>query len=272
MSQPKQTRQGSEESSIPAGNIKPPKRDLRRLVADSVLTGLCPLIPIPLLDDFARDLLRKRLVTHLATASGTSMADAEAKILACGYQPVTTGGCARGCLRMALFRPIVFLVTVIFRKITRKILFFLTVKDTIDTFSQTFHEAYLLRHALSLGILREPTLAGTAPTQIDPRLLEVRGAVEAVVRNTDTRPVTNLARSVFAGSRRLATRTAKAMARVLRRRREIGEDEITERLEYEGEAGLGGLIDELTRDLESQGGYLENLETTLEIGLGLREK
>ncbi len=274
MSSPDQTTQGSEDLSAPTGGASPrsePKRDLRRLVADSVLTGLCPVIPVPLLDDFARDLLRKRLVTRLAAESATTMADGEAKILACGYQPPGTAGCTRGCLRMVLIQPIIFLITVIFRKITRKILFFLTIKDAVDTFSRTFHEAYLLRHALGLGILGEPALAGKGPTQVDPRLLEVRGAVEAVVRSTDTRPVRNLARSVFAGSRRLAVHTARRMTRVLRRRRQDGEAVITEGLTREAEAGFGGLIDELTRDLESQGGYLEQLEGALETALGLRE-
>ncbi len=268
MSASDQTTQGSQDLSTPTQ--APPKRELRRLVADSVLTGLCPLIPVPLLDDFARDLLRKRLVSRLAMESGTPVADGEAKILACGYQPPGVDGCARGCMRMALLRPIIFLITLIFRKITRKILFFLTIKDAVETFSRTFHEAYLLRHALALGILREPVLAGNGPTQVDPRLLEVRGAVEAVVRSTDTRPVTSVARSVFAGSRRLAIHTAKRMTRVLRRRRQDGEAEISERLEREAEADLGGLIDELTRDLESQGGYLEQLEQALETRLGLQ--
>ncbi len=271
MSPPSQSTGRTGDSSPPSG----PPPGLRQLVSDGVLTGLCPLIPIPLLDDFARDLLRKRLVARLATESGTAMAGAEAKILACGYQPPDAAGCARGCLRMALLRPIVFLITLIFRRITRKVLFFLTLKDAVDTFSETFHEAYLLRHVLALGILREPALAGaepsagTEPARVDPRLLEVRSAIEAVVRSTDTRPVTTLARSAFAGSRRLAVRTARRMTRVLRRRRQVGEDEITERLEREGEAGFGGLIDELTRDLEGQGGYLEQLETALDQRLGL---
>ncbi len=241
---------------------------LRRLVADSVLTGLCPLIPVPLLDDFARDLLRKRLVARLAAAAGSTIADADAKILACGYQPPDPGGCARGCLRTAVVQPIVFLANVIFRKIMRKILFFLTLRDMVDTFSQTFHQAYLTRHALTLGLLREPAPA-TTPRRVDPRLLDIRGAVEDVVRSTDTRPVTTLARSVFAGSRRLAARTAQRMARVLRRRQGGGEVDLTERLEREAEADLGGLIDELTRDLESRGGYLEQLEATFEARLGL---
>ncbi len=286
------------------GTELPPSRDLRRLVADSVLTGLCPLIPVPLLDDWARDLLRKRLVARLAAVAGAALADGDATILACGYRPPSLGGCAAGCLRSLLVQPIVFLVNLIFRKLMRKVFFFLTVKDAVDTFSQTFHEAYLLRHALALGLLREPVFATVAPEPatvapdpaavapdpaatapeppepprrpnapspdpIDPRLLEIRSAVEAVVRHTDTRPVTNMARSVFAGSRRLAVATARRMARVLRRRRRSGEAELTTRLEREGEAGLGRLIDELTADLERRGGYLEGLEAALEARLGL---
>ncbi len=272
MSSPDQTSPGSGDPSPAAGTAPPqapPKRELRRLVADSVLTGLCPLIPVPLLDDFARDLLRKRVVTRLAAESATVMADSEARILACGYQPPSAGGCARGCLRMALIQPIFFVINLLFRKVMRKIFFFLTIKDAVDTFSHTFHEAYLLRHTLSLGILKEPALTGTGPVVVDPRLLEVRGAVEAVVRDTDTGPVRNLASSAFAGSRRLALGTARRMTRVLRRRRRDAEAEITEGLEREAEAGFGALIDELTRDLESQGGYLEQLETALEQRLGL---
>ncbi len=246
------------------------------------MTGLCPLIPIPLLDDWTRDLLRRRLVARLAASAGTDLSGGDAGILACGYRPPDAAGCAGGCLRALLVRPVVFLANLVFRKLMRKVLFFLTIKDAVDTFSETFHEAYLLRHALVLGVLREPILVAAdrvaadrvaadrvAPDRVDPRVLELRAAVEAVVRATDTRPVTTLARSVFAGSRRLAVATAKRMTRVLRRRRGAGEVELTRRLEREGEAGLGALIDELTRDLERRGGYLEQLETNLERRLGL---
>ncbi len=239
---------------------------LRRLVTDSVLTGLCPLIPVPLLDDYARDLLRQGTVKRLAAMAGTPLPDAEAKILACGYRP-SDGGCARGCLRAALVRPVVFLATLVFKKVVRKVLFFLTLKDVAVTFSQSFHEAYLLRHAFDLGALREPVVVGEARGVPDPRVLEVRAAVEAVIRNADTRQVTQLARSVFAGSGRLAAAAARRMTRVLRRRRGAGADEITERLEREGEAGLAALIDELTRDLEAKGGYLERLKAELETRL-----
>lgn len=245
--------------------------DLRSLVAYSLFSGLCPLIPIPILDDWARDLLRRRLVARLATASGTALAETTVKILACGYRPPGAGGCARGCLRTLVLRPVVFLAELVFRKLVRKVLFFLTVKDAVDTFSETFHEAYLVRHALRLGAVPADVDApggdAAAPPAPDPRLLAVRRAVETVYRGTDTRPVTSLARSLFRGSWRLLMRTAREMTRLLRRRRRGDEGQISERLASEGEARLGSLIDELTADLEQQGGYLTGLEAALAAAL-----
>ena len=238
-------------------------RDLRKLVSYSLLTGLCPLIPIPVLDDWVRDLLRRRLAADLVADAGADLGDFQVKVLACGYVPPTAGGCALGCLRWLLVKPLMFLVTVIFRKVMRKILFFLTIKDAVATFSRTFHEAYLLRHALGMGVLAEvPRTVPPAP--IDPRLLAVRAAVETVSAATDTRPVTNLARSIFTGSRRLLMHTARVMTRLVRRGRRDDEERLGERLEREGEERLGSLIDGLTADLEQQGGYLEMLETRLE--------
>ena len=246
-----------------ASELQTPNKDLRQIVSDSLLTGLCALIPVPLVDDWARDLLRRRLAARLASDAAATLNDFQIKVLACGYDPATVDGCARGCLRLALVKPIVFLVTVILRKLMRKILFFLTLKDAVETFSGTFHEAYLLRHALRLGLLAEVTPA-VPPAPVDPRLLAVRAAVEQVSRSTDTRPVTHLAGAVFSGSRRLLTRTARVMARLVRRGRRGDEGRLSDLLEQEGEARLGGLIDELTADLERQGGYLETLERRLE--------
>lgn len=243
--------------------------DLRSLVAYSLFSGLCPLIPVPILDDWARDLLRRRLVARLAAASGTALSESDVKLLACGYSPPTASGCAAGCLKAAVVRPLVFLSQLVVRKLVRKVLFFLMIKDAVDTFSETFHQAYLVRHALRLGAV-PPTHppatppGGAIPPGPDPRLLAVREAVEIVYRTADTGPVTSLAGSLFRGSWRLLMATARRMTRMLRRRRRDGEQSISERLASEGEARLGSLIDELTADLEQQGGYLRGLEAKLE--------
>ncbi|MEM7581834.1 MAG: hypothetical protein AAF560_00515 [Acidobacteriota bacterium] len=274
-----------------SGTAAPPSdptagSDLRQIVSYSLASGLCPLIPIPLLDDWARDLLRHRLVAQLALAAEQPLASDAAKLLACGYNPPTASGCAIGCLRTLVIKPIVFIATVIVRKLVRKILFFLTIKDTVDTFSQTFHEAYLVRHALRVNALRggTPTTIilpdGSAPStpanpgspgpaHRDPQLLAVRQAVEEVYRNADTGTVSSLARSLFKSSRRSIKQAVRHMTKLVSRRGKTADAQLSDQLENEGEVHLRELIDELTEDLESQATYLRQLEQRLEQRLGL---
>lgn len=245
------------------------QRGLRQIVTYSLLSGLCPLIPIPLLDDWARDILRQRLVALLAASAGVALGGEQTKWLACGHDPAADG-CRSGCLKALILRPILFLAHLVFRKVMRKVLFFLTLKDTVDTFSETFHEAYLLRHAFRLGIFPAgPPPEGVKPTAPDPRLLAVREAVVGVYRSADTRPVTSLTRTLFKSSWRGLVATARQMTAVLRRARRDGPQQVTERLRSEGEKGLSDLIDELTEDLEHQDNYLEQLSARLEEQLAL---
>ncbi len=243
-----------------------PPKELRQIVSYSLLSGLCPLIPIPLLDDWARDLLRRRLVVQLAMGTGVNLDDDEIKTLANGYHPTRPGGCLLGCL---VLRPLLFLSQLIFRKLMRKILFFLTLRDTVSTFSDTFHEGYLVRYALDRGALASiVTTPATAPSNrsrsLAPQVLAVRRAIENSVRAADTRPVTSLVRSLFKGSWRGLLMTARRMTRVLRKSRKEGEAQLSDRLQQEGEERLGSLIDELTADLAHQDSYLKHLESELD--------
>ena len=259
------------ECNLPRAPTLPPQHDLRIIVSYSLLSGLCPLIPIPFLDDWARDLLRSRLASKLAASCRATVTEAQAKVLATGIQPTTARGCAGGCLKTLIVRPFMFVTTVIFRKVMRKILFFLTVKDTVDTFSQTFHENFMLRRAFELGLFDEAHSEKTA--EIDPALasrhLEVRRTIERVYRSADTRPVTSLVRSLFKSSRRTLAKTARRMTGILRRGRRDSERQISRSLEHQGEESLGNLIDDLTRGLETREGYLETLSTRLESELAL---
>jgi len=248
-------------SPLPAAKEKP---GLRRLVFHSLLIGLCPLIPIPLLDDWARDLLKKRLVAEIVRRHGGGLADPELQLLACGHHPATLGGCVRGCFGVALIKTLTVVAAKILKKIFRKILIFLTIKECVDGFSRTFHEAYLVRHALDLGRLPAPV----------PGVLEVRQAIEATVDAIDPRPIEQLVRHAFAGSWKLLTRGARLLGRLLkplrrsgRQDRELLHGEL--RLDQEEEL-LGDLVDELTAELEHETGYLRQLEKLLENRLASR--
>lgn len=231
----------------------------RRVVFYSLLTSLCPLIPLPLLDDWARDLLRRRLAGELARERGQPLADGDVKILACGHHPLTLEGCLRGCV-VVIFTKVVLKIV---KKIFRKILFFLTIKDCVVTFSGTFHEAYLVRHALDLGVVP----ANGA--------LDVRRAIEAAVREPDHRPIERLARRTFRGSWGLLGRGARQLTRLFKGLRRSGredDDLLREELPLdEEERVLGGLVDELTEELGQETGYLRHLEALFEKHLAAAE-
>lgn len=244
---------------------------LRRLVGYSLVAGLSNLIPLPLLDDWTRDLLRQRQAMELARRYGVALTGAEGKALACGHRPATAGGCARGCLVGAVVKPVGFLFEVVFKKTVRKVLFFLTVKDVIDTFSRTLHEGYLLRHALELGVL--PAAAEAAPGPPRPQVLALRRAIEATCDEVDPRPIEKAAAASLRGSRRLLRRAGRAMSRQLKRfGRRPDEQAVYEQLERRGEEDLGGLIDEMTAGLEGQASYLEGLGWRLERRLAAPEE
>jgi hypothetical protein len=249
---------GEEIESRPEGSeaeSPPPAGGLRRVVLYSLLTGLCPLIPVPLLDDWVRDLLRRRLAGELAGRRGLALSGEEIKVLAYGYRPPSVEGCLRGCLTFAFVKPLVKIAVKILEKVFRKILVFLMVKESVDTFSQTFHEGYLTRHALASGAL------DGAPAPV----ARVRRAIEAAVAEQDHRPVERLARQTFRGSWRLMRQGGRRLgrlARALRRRRGPGEDDaLPGELDLSGEEQvLGGVVDELTQELETETGYLRRLE------------
>jgi hypothetical protein len=257
----------------PAEGASPPSAGLHRLVADSLLVGLTPLVPLPLLDDWIHDLLRKRGAMAIAATAGVELTDPEARALGVGVDSWTTGGCLQGCAVAAVTKPFHFLFKLLFRKVIHRILFFLLVKDCVDAFSRAFHESYLLRHALEAGHLRGVTGAGARPvplpTGVDPRVVAVRKAIEEACDGIDTRPVEKLARSAFAGSRRLLRGAGRAMARTLRRLRRRGSDEQTiyHNLERQGEAELGGLADRLTAAISGETAYLRRLEELYESRL-----
>jgi hypothetical protein len=202
---------------------------------------------------------------ELARSHGVGLDAVDGKALACGYEPLSTRGCVRGCLVAVIVKPTRFLFVKVFRKLLHKVLFFLTIKDAVDTVSESFHEGYLLRHALASGELRDP--GSPRPAAGAPRqdVIEVRRAIEAARDAVDHRPVEKAIAATLRGSRRLYRQTGRAFSRLVRSKRASGdEQEIYETVERESEERLGGLIDEMTADLERESSYLRRLEKIFE--------
>src|ERR1044071_4838646 len=139
------------------------------LVTHAVLTGLTPLIPVPLLDDLVKSYFRKRLVRSLAASAGRKLTDEELEALASEAE----GGCLRGCVVSVLVYPL--------KAVFRKIFYFLEWKRAVDLTSRTYHFGYLVGHALRRR--------GDAPSLLDAHgARAVQQAVEAVCRAAPLQP------------------------------------------------------------------------------------
>src|SRR5437763_14965254 len=81
----------------------------RSLVAHAVLAGLTPLIPVPVVDDLAKNYFRRRLVRRLAAAHGRGLSGEELSAL--------TKERGRGCVRGCLTAVVVYPLKAVFRKV-----------------------------------------------------------------------------------------------------------------------------------------------------------
>ena len=239
-------------------------QELHTLVGHALLTGLCPLIPIPFLDDWVRDVVRRRLIRQMVVRSDLDDLDpSRIKVLACGHDPFKPSGCVAGCFYTCIKLPAGIVFNLLFKKILRKIVFVLALKDCVDTFSATFHESFLVQHALDhTGACRY-----YLPPQGELGLaVELRRHIEAVRDEVDHRPVERWARQAFRGSRKLLKQTARTVAkhlRALRRDGSLSDDEIYDEMRRE-EGGLGSIVDELTEEIGSETSYLQDLRRRLD--------
>lgn len=247
---------------------------LRSLVTYSLFVGLCSLIPVPFLDDWASKVLRRRSVLHLCRAQGVPVSDEEVEILAHGDPRFELNGCLKGCFLGAFMRTFLYVLRKIFTKLFRTILFFLTLRDVLNSFSRSFHEGYLLRHGLSLGVLPQGT-ESAYPKPIEdnlrPEVMSLRQAIVTAYKASDHGPLTRVARTVLAGSRGMLRHLRGSLTGLLRRLRRRGASDaaVEAQIRQESEAKLGGLIDSLTREISKETGYLKLQRRTLEKALGL---
>jgi hypothetical protein len=170
----------------------------RGLVSYAVLTGLTPLIPVPVLDDVVKDYFRRRLVRALAASRGRPLGEEEVSALTEG----PGGGFLRGCVVTLLVYPL--------KKIFRKVFFFLEWKRAADLTSQTYHFGHLVGYAL------ERRAGG--PTLLDAHgAARVGRAIEAVCREAPIKPVERAVGGTFRQSRKALRAAAALLGQSLRR-------------------------------------------------------
>ena len=206
----------------------------RSIITHSVLTGLTPLIPVPVLDDLAKNYFRRRMVRALAASHGRDISAAEVEALTAERG----GGCLSGCLVQAVVYPL--------KKIFRKIFFFLEWKRAVDLTSQTYHHGYLFDYAMQKG-------AG-GPAVLDLRGVgDVRAAIEAACRESSIKPVEGAVRASFRQSRNVLRAAAGLLGQSLRRvRGSANREEVAraiEEVEPAEEREIEGVVTRLQKSI-----------------------
>ncbi len=153
----------------------------REILVHAVLAGLTPLIPVPFVDDWARNGIQTRMVRRIAKAHDAGLYDADARTL--GRETGRDESLLFSATKKLAFYPI--------KRIFRKALFVLVLRDIVDISSRTYHVGYLLDYAFG-----QAWLAKSPPDTL-------RSAVDEVCRQADTSPVHRAFMTVFEESRDL---------------------------------------------------------------------
>jgi hypothetical protein len=209
---------------------------LGRVAFHAVASGLTPLIPVPFLDDFALRQVRERMVRSMLQEHGLPTPAKAVGVLA-GVPRNTLGGRVVGLLKGVALFPV--------KKLFRKVFIVLWVKDCVDMASASLHQGYLLQHAIARGDLDARGLEGDAPAR-------VHAAIEAACKEVDSRPINQLLRRLFEGSRLLLAEATQAFLSPL-----LGQPRVPQQGET---AEVSSLADRLAAALWEQRGYFTALE------------
>ncbi|HUF79229.1 MAG TPA: hypothetical protein VMR44_09965 [Thermoanaerobaculia bacterium] len=210
----------------------------------SVVAGLCPLIPVPFLDDRALAAVRRAMVRELARQRGLAPTPLQVDYLAGTYRV------PRGCWER-VGRAVVALTLKLAGKLFRKIVFVFAIKEAVDTASRVFHEGYLLH------LLLDPAEPATEAPRDDGAAWRARWALDGAVSELDPRPVNQAIKRAFRGRRRALRQGARALGSAVREQGEAGAAAVPQ---AEEDRLLGGVSDRLAAELWAEQGYLAALE------------
>ena len=205
---------------------------LRIVASHSAVAGLCPLIPLPYVDDVLIHRITRRMFQALFAAHGLTLTPAGARALKAG-QPGWLRGAATS---MALF-PV--------KKLIRKVVYLLAIKDCGDVASMVFHDGWLIAH-----LLEHPP---HGETLTDPKVLRrVRKKMQQTYEDIDPAPLRRALTGIY--------RAAKVGAEYAAQRLRGGEPDI------DGAEALGARMREAAM---GQWKYIHSLEQRFRERMGV---
>lgn len=182
--------------------------------ADATLAGLSVLIPVPFVDDAFEAFFRKRIPGAVARSRGTTLSGEVRAVL--DEEDAGRGGCAALPVR---------LVVGLLKRLSRKLLYFLTVKQAADRLSHYWYRAFLMDHMLAAGHLENPTSARVAHRAMEELLATTAGPFPQLARQ-----VVAQARNVWPALRRARRGEEADEVRQTRNQLERGWNDLAEHL------------------------------------------
>ena len=113
------------------------------IYADATFAGLSTLIPIIGVDWLFEQIFRRRMPQSIAEYRNH-------KLLPFAKDHLNKSDA--GCLKTLLMLPLILTIGLL-KKLSRKILYFLTIKEAIDQINYYWHRAFLIDYMLSVGHL-----------------------------------------------------------------------------------------------------------------------
>ena len=158
------------------------------LYADATFAGLAVLVPLPLLDWMLEQFFRRRMVPAIARRHGQVLPPPVRAELTTAER-----SCVASCVGLVVGATIGLV-----KRISRKLLYVLTIKDAANQLSFYWQRAYLIDHMIAAGHLESAASARFA-----------RLAMEQVLEQS-TSPLQGIAQQVIAGTRHIMPTLLKA--------------------------------------------------------------
>ncbi len=180
-------------------------RSTRIVATHAALAGLCPLIPVPFVDDLAIRRIVRRMYRSLFAAHGYTIPEGGADLL----RTAPTNRVRDAAMAVAMF-PV--------KKVVRKLVYVLAVKDCAEVASSVFHDGWLLAHVL------EDARTNDDPSPEDPAFLRrVREATLETYQDIDPAPLRRALTSSFLGAKVGVRQGLQSLRNLLRDREDTAE-------------------------------------------------
>ena len=172
----------------------------------AVLAALCPLVPVPFVDDILVGRVKKHMTRGLAQELGAELSEPQIAVLAGAVDLEPSGALLRGCLGAS-----VKLGLALLKAVFSKLVFVLAFKKSVEQAEEVFREGVLLHHALTTHRGRLPERS--ADDNLQARARHLRKAIDVALDGVPAGAVRLVVGGVLRGARHTLVEGARVLAK-----------------------------------------------------------